>query len=229
MDMKRLLTYLFVCSAVLLTGCASGVKMPLQDDQPLATTAKPVLLTSIDMKNKYKERFQPQVLFVHVFRVTDGKEELIPFQMDSKGLYWGEEDADPLKHFVRFELDPGEYRLQGAYAQARAFPVIGFFYLPLHMQFKVTPETKVTYLGAIQGTVRERQGNEFRAGSVVPLIDQSVAGASGGTFEVAVIDNYDADIKTFKKLFPAIQNVEITRSILPPFDRQKAQAWWEAN
>jgi hypothetical protein len=97
------------------------------------------------------------------------------------------------------------------------------------MQFKVTPETKVSYLGAIQGTVRERQGDEFRAGSVIPLIDQSVAGASGGTFEVAVVDNYETDIKTFKKLFPAIQNVEVQRSILPPFDRQKAQAWWEKN
>lgn len=229
MDMKRLLSYLFVCLAIFLTGCAGGVKMPLQDDAPLSTTAKPVLLTSIDIKNKYKERYQPQILFVHVFRVADGKEELIPFQMDSKGLHWGEEDEDPLKHYVRFELDPGEYRLQGAFAQARAFPVVAFFYVPMHMQFKVTPEPKVTYLGAIEATVRERQGNEFRAGSVVPLIDQSVAGASGGTFEVAVADKYDADVKTFKKLFPAIQNVEINKSLLPAFDRQKAQTWWEKN
>jgi hypothetical protein len=44
-----------------------------------------------------------------------------------------------------------------------------------------------------------------------------------------VVDNYETDIKTFKKLFPAIQNVEVQRSILPPFDRQKAQAWWEKN
>lgn len=228
MDMKRLLSYLVVCIAVFLTGCASGVKMPLQDEKPLATSAKPILLASIDIKNKYKERYQPQILFVHVARMVDGKEELIPFEMDKKGLYWGKEDEDPLKHYVRLELDPGEYRLHGAYAQARAFPIIGFFYLPLHMQFKVT-ESKVTYLGAIQATVRERQGNEFRAGAPIPLIDQSVAGASGGTFEVAVADNSEADLATFRQLFPAIQEVEIGKSILPPFDRPKVQAWWEAN
>ena len=84
-------------------------------------------------------------------------------------------------------------------------------------------------IGHIEATVRERQGDEFKAGSSIPLIDQAVVGASGGTFDVAITDALSTDEALFRSKFPALTNVEIKRAILPPFDRLKAQQWWEAH
>lgn len=76
--------------------------------------------------------------------------------------------------------------------------------------------------------MRERQGNEFRAGPVIPLIDQGVAGASGGTFDIVVSDQWDTDQALFEKNFPALKGIEVRKSLVPAFDRAKAQKLWEA-
>lgn len=71
--------------------------------------------------------------------------------------------------------------------------------------------------------------NEFRAGLPFPLVDQAVTGFSGGTFDVEIIDQFEKDELEFKSRFPALRDVNIQKAILPPFDRTKAQKWWEAN
>jgi len=78
-------------------------------------------------------------------------------------------------------------------------------------------------------TVRERQGNEFKAGASIPLIDQAVVGASGGTFDVEISDQFATDEALFRDKFVALKDIEIRKAILPPFDRAKAQKWWEDN
>jgi hypothetical protein len=226
--MFRFIAAALLTTTVLLTGCASGLKMPLQDDAPLAASAKPLLLLSVDMKNAYRERFQPLVRAVHVTRQVGGKEELIAFSMDSKGSYWGEKEDQPARHMVRLELEPGQYQLRGVLATASAFPFTASYYLPLLLPLTVT-DSRVTYLGNINATVRERQGDEFKAGPSIPLLDQTAAGASGGTFDVQISDAATADLALFTKLFPALKAVEVNTSLLPAFDRARAQAWWEAN
>ena len=61
----------------------------------------------------------------------------------------------------------------------------------------------------------------------MPLIDQSVTGISGGTFDVTIRDGSEADLPTFTTRFPVLNNRSIQKSILSPWDREKAQAWWE--
>jgi hypothetical protein len=78
-------------------------------------------------------------------------------------------------------------------------------------------------VGHVWATVRERQDNEFKAGPVVPLIDQAVAGASGGTFDVETTDEFATDEAAFRSKFPALAGVEMAKAILPGFDRNKAQ------
>jgi hypothetical protein len=77
--------------------------------------------------------------------------------------------------------------------------------------------------------VRERQENEFKAGPSIPLIDQAVAGASTGTFDIKISDNFVKDEAIFRSKFPALVGVPIRKSILPAFDRANAQKWWEAH
>lgn len=83
------------------------------------------------------------------------------------------------------------------------------------------------YLGHINATVRKRIGGEFKAGASIPLIDQAIAGASGGTFDIEISDQWENDKTKFLTKFPALASVEIKKSILPPFNRKRAQEWWE--
>ena len=204
--------------------------MPFQSDtERVVQDSKPIYLLTVEVKNINKERYQPEIRNIHVVRDAGaGKQEFLSFSMDSKGTYYGENEDQPAKYFVRVQLEPGSYTLRGMYAMGRAFPIIGNFYVPLHAPLQVTG-AGVTYLGAISATVRERQGNEFKAGPSIPLIDQAIAGASTGTFDVVISDRYDEDVALFRKLFPALKEQGVTKAVLPPFDRARAQAWWEAN
>ncbi|WOD16795.1 hypothetical protein [Paraburkholderia kirstenboschensis] len=72
----------------------------------------------------------------------------------------------------------------------------------------------------------ERKDGELRAGPVIPLIDQAATGFSGGTWNISVSDQFDADVAEFKKDFPALTNASIEREVLPAWDKQKATDWW---
>lgn len=73
--------------------------------------------------------------------------------------------------------------------------------------------------------MRERQGNEFHAGPVIPLIDQAAVGASGGTFDVEVVDAESSDEALFRTRFPALRTATIHKAMPPAFDRPPTQKW----
>jgi len=220
-----------VAAAVLLSGCATRTKMAFEDDaQQLTPTSKPVYLMTATLKNSYKTRYQPRVLVAHVEKAgaKDAADKL-NFTMDAKAKH-EEEDSETTgnTYLMRLELDAGDYEIRGLTSLARAFPVNGFFFTPMHSPLKAGGPG-VFYLGHVTATVRERQGEEFKAGPVIPLIDQAVAGASGGTFDVTISDELATDEALFRSKFPALKGATIKKAILPAFDRAKAQKWWEAN
>ncbi len=227
--MFRLLSALLLSATFVLGGCANRLSMPLQEDGATPNPAKHLALLTLDLRNDYRERYQPVPWSVTVVQKVDGNETAFNFPMDRKGSYWGEKDENPVaRYLVRLELQPGPYEIRGVSMGASAFPFNASMFLPL-----LAPVTgaagEVVYLGNVTANVRERQGNEFRAGAVIPLLDQSAAGASGGTWEVTISDKADADLALFRKRFTGLEKTEIKRAVLPPFDRAKVQAWWEKN
>jgi hypothetical protein len=42
-----------------------------------------------------------------------------------------------------------------------------------------------------------------------------------------VEDKWSIDEATFLARYPGLKGIEIQKAILPPFDRPKAQKWWE--
>ena len=61
------------------------------------------------------------------------------------------------------------------------------------LNFLMDKQAKLNESSKAQATVRERTGNEFKAGPSLPLIDQAIAGASGGIFDVDISDRWDTD------------------------------------
>ena len=104
----------------------------------------------------------------------------------------------------------------------------GRFQAPLHAL--IPPYSNgIFYLGHVSQTVRERSGNEFRAGPLEPRVDQFLSGFSDGTFDVEIEDLYDDDIAALHTLEPIFSTLAIQPRILLPFDRKQAQHRWEEN
>jgi hypothetical protein len=187
-------------------------------------TSKPIFLMTATLKNDYKPSFQPDLKTVELTMPGAATEQPLRFAMDDKG----KDEAHPTgagnRFLIRLELAPGAYELRGFRSLGNVFPILAHYYTPLIIPMEAK-SPGVYYLGHIDATVRERQGDEFRAGSLLPLVDQIVAGASGGTFDVDVKDAFDVDEARFRAKFPALNGVTIQKAVLPPFDRSKAQKW----
>jgi hypothetical protein len=227
---NRFLLLLAVVCAILLSGCATPNKMALANDGERATeSAQPILLMTATLKNTYKTSFQPMLSVVFVEKPgAQQASDRLNFTMDDRGRLETGDVATGNTYLLRMAVPPGEYELVGFSSFARSFPFVGYYFTPMHAHLKIDGPG-VYYLGHIDASVRERQGEEFRAGSVVPLLDQSVAGASSGTFDVVISDHYVADELLFRARFPALAGAAIRPAVLPPFNRAAAQQWWETH
>jgi hypothetical protein len=226
----RAASLVVLTGALLLAGCATPTQMAFGDDaERLEPKSKPVLLMAVTLKNQYRTSIQPRMIVLHVEK-PDAKEarDRLNFRVDEKSRI--ETDAAPTgnTYLLRLPLEPGKYQLMGLSSMGRSFPITGLYFTPMHMPLEVK-EGGVYYLGHVQATIRERQGNEFRAGPPLPLIDQALIGASGGTFDVEVIDDQPLDEALFRARFPVLRDVTIRKALLPAFDRAYAQKWWEAH
>ena len=217
-------------ASVLLAGCATPTSMPLANDADgLKPDSKTVFLMTATLENRLRSSFQPDLFVVHVEK-RDAKEraDRLNFTMDDKAKVERDDAKQGNRYLLRFELPPGEYVIRGFTGFSGIFPVRGTFFAPLHADVRSTVPG-VYYLGHVSAVMRERKGDEFRAGPPIPLIDQAVTGFSLGTFDIVVEDRLDAELTELRARFPALRTVSIQRDILLPFDRSKAQAFWEAN
>ena len=214
--------------AWLLSGCATPTKLAFAADPK--TPPKPdeqIFLMTANFRNIYHTSHQMNLLVVHVQKPgATEKKDRINFTMDKSAK--AETGSAELgnSYYLSMKLPPGNYVIEGFTCLSRSFPTQTFFFAPLHTELNVAGPG-VFYLGHVDARVRERQDNEFKAGPSVPLIDQAVGGASGGTFDIELSDQWDADREMFVSRFPALTDVAVVKAVLPPFDRARAQEWWE--
>lgn len=219
---------IFIIAAVaLISGCATVHEMGVKKDtKHLKLDNKGLLLMSVQVANEYKPDYQPQVIVAFVEKPNaQSKEDRHNFKTDLEGTI---SSSDGSRYLLRMELEPGKYVVRGASCMYRSLFLIGSCFIPIHADIVVEPN-KVTYLGRVKGVMKERKDEEFRAGPLIPLVDQSVTGFSQSTFEVFISDQSDEDLTAYKSLFPVLSTAEIETRILPPFDRKRAQVWWETD
>ncbi len=119
------------------------------------------------------------------------------------------------EYLVSVDLEPGEYslgRIEGEGLAGGGFLIAGHFGFPVNARF--TLSSGITYLGHVKMTNRERKEGEQRSGGIFPLIDQTVCGFSGGTFDVTVSDRSETDIPAFIEAYPRLKDVNITKAIM---------------
>jgi hypothetical protein len=211
--------------------------MPFQSGSDVPSERKGVFLMTATLKNSYRPSMELDLTFVQVCQkgATDSS-ACVVFRVDDKAkpTTGGAEGGN--RYFFRMQLERGEYEI----SVLHGWGGYGFFgdpfVVPIHAEVK-SSGTGVSYLGHVAVTMRERKTGEFRAGPPVfvwGLGGLMMAAATdlnsyGGTFDVEITDQSEHDIASFMNRFAALRGAGIQVSILPTFDRAKAQRRWEAD
>jgi hypothetical protein len=168
----------------------------------------------LKVANVYRTSYQPHAKIVFV-KSSGEKGETFAFQIAAPFQASPVETDQFEEVLVSLALAPGQYELTNVFVTAGTFPMAGNGAAPINSVFQIPPG-KAVYLGRIEAVRRERKGDEPRAGSIIPLIDQAVTGFSGGTFDVRIVDRYDQDMTILKTEFPALGRIAVEKQILPP-------------
>lgn len=219
--MNRLVgSVIFGCA--LLSGCATVNPMAINDKSvTVDTTSKSLVLMTVDISRSEKSCFEPKPLEIMFFKLPGQSKQ------DQQNFRLNEDDdtvdeGDHTIYLARMALAPGQYTFNSIWGQAKAFPFVGMFSVPLFLNLTVKPNS-IIYVGRVVATLRPRNGNEFSAGGMFPLIDQSVTGLSTGTWDIAIEDRSQKDIPLFRSNYHALASVSIESTILPSFDRAAVQ------
>jgi len=203
------------CALVLLSGCVSTRPMALSSKtQKIDVGQESVALMTVRLGNTFKLSRQPHFKYVQVRR-DDGTAEDLNYEI-AEILAQSEDETNQFEEAaLSFPLRPGRYQLRFIWVTSPSLLAPGSGSVPIYSRFEIKPG-QVVYLGRAEAIRRERKSDdELRAGSIIPLIDQSISGFSGGTFDVAIRDSYDEDLAKLRKRYPALQGAQIAKALLP--------------
>jgi hypothetical protein len=187
---------------------------------------KSLLLMTMTLSHRNSTERAPKLAVLYIERPdAQSKADRQNFIPDGTGRIV---DGAATTYDLRMAILPGAYEIVSAGGFIRVFPFIAQIMIPLQFDLHV-PTDSVVYLGHIDADLRPMKQGEFRAGPLLPLIDQAAMGVSDGTFDVTVSDQSATDIPQFRAAFPALRSANIRLQILPPFDEAKAYAWWNAH
>lgn len=192
-------------AVLVLAGCASQKPMTLETKKG-AAAGKSVGIFTLRTENSWKPAFEPQVRQIKIMPASGKAQAFVvakPHKKQSKGF---------LEYLVSIDMDPGAYTLDEVNGVATGFLISGHFEFPVNGRFELG--NGVTYLGHVSMANRERREGEPRSGGVLPLIDQSVVGFAGGTFDVTISDQSQTDIPDFLRTYPKLQGVNIGKAIM---------------
>jgi hypothetical protein len=215
MNSNRALRFLnrVICNLVLLIfaaftfgGCATHMTLDANKGS-LAKVTKPIGIFTLRTENVYKPSYQPEAKKITF--VSSSSQAKTTFDL-SKPYKQGKKEY--LEYLVSVDLEPGNYSVGNVEGGGSGFLISGNFNFPVKAHFDLA--SGIAYLGHITMTNRERKEGEERSGSVFPLIDQSVCGFSGGTFDITVTDRGETDVPDFVQAYPALKDVNVTKTIM---------------
>jgi hypothetical protein len=201
-----------------LAGCAANMPLTANQDT-LDLSNESIALVSVKVANQYKSSYQPGMMYAFFFpEGEDGEKTHIDIKTDPVVS----EDDKYNEYILNFSLKPGTYNFAAIWGQYQV-PLLlnATCVIPLNLKVEIKPNC-VSYLGHIDAVIRKRNNDgEQRAGAVVPLLDQAVVGFSGGTFDVAISDQYGEDMGRFLAKYPALNNVTVEKNVLSQWVRPK--------
>jgi len=209
--------YAFLLFAFMFVGCATVRPSALnQNVKAIDISQESIAIFTVKVANKYKPSYQPKVMYVFVWQNDKEGNKKYSFKVDGE---YRKIENEYNEYIISFQLPPGKYKLRELFAQSGIFPVRGTFSIPIYSTFEIEAN-KIIYLGHIEAYVKKRtRDDELRAGLVIPLIDQAVVGASGGTFVIEINDLFKNDIELFKIKYHYLSDYNIENRTLSPWKK----------
>jgi hypothetical protein len=207
--MKSLKLLMVAALSIGMVGCANVAKMPLQTNvTTVDTSQKSILVARVRVKNENRPSHQPNLNTVVLTTQEKAQSFAAPTLL-------AESPDIGREYFVSMDVVPGKTKLNYMFF-VRSIPMLLMANAMVNLDYEIdVPSNKVVYLGNIVATIVPRtDDSQPRAGAVIPLIDQSVAGFSSGTFKVDISDQYTADTKDMIAKFPALAGKEIVKNVL---------------
>jgi len=217
LSVSRVFSAMLMVGVLLAGGCATVKDPALSGDVSSVDTSKESIgFFTIKVSNSKNKSYQPNVKMVFIWEDKTGDRERYSFKVSEA---YSSKENEFNEYVVSFQLKPGKYVMREIFAQSGFFPVIGTFSVPSFKKMEV-PNNKIVYFGHIDANVVERGGDDqLRAGPVIPLIDQAVVGASGGTFVIDIQDRYVADSELVRKKFPYLSGKDIENMTLAKWEK----------
>lgn len=206
---KTLSRLVLVALMGVFAGCANVSKMPLNDTaSAVDVSQKSILVAKLTITNVNKPGHQPNLLAVFL----NQNEKDLSF---TQPTLIADMDERGKEYFISMQAEPGKATLKLA-RFLRQIPLLlnAMADLPFEYEIEV-PANQVVYIGNINAVIKPRGEDQPRAGLVIPLIDQAVAGFSNGTFDVQITDNYDEDIEELRAKYPYLASREVAKIVLP--------------
>ncbi|MFT3783854.1 MAG: hypothetical protein QM790_17730 [Nibricoccus sp.] len=227
--MKRLFAACSLAFALIYSGCATHHGMATLDENTAAKPTKAVYLLSVTLKNTLIPAYQPKLVSIKVHKLVQSNYPVIQlFETDQQAKNETFTPTTGNTYLLRFELEPGEYSLLGLNSLGESMFISSPFFTPVQGRISAS-KPGIYYLGHIEVNIRERKGDEFHAGGILPTQEQRLTGGFGGTFDVEITDQWATDEEKFQTRFPALTKATVQKSVLSPFNRARAQAWWMLN
>jgi hypothetical protein len=210
MPPRRILSGLVLLASMAgISGCATT--MPLQPGGRAPDLEKStVFVARVKIRNDNRKEKQPELINL-VIGVGNA-----PTQPFGKPTLIRNDKEGGKDYFASFEAPVGpKVTVESVGFMYHGFLVTAFAVAPIQVTLEV-PQKKLVYLGRLDAVIVPREGNEDkpRAGAVLPLIDQAVAGFSNGSWDLKVTDDLDADMAALKEQYPFIANLPVEKAIL---------------
>jgi hypothetical protein len=204
-----------------LVGCATVKEAPISSTTTSVDTSKEsIAFMTVKVSNQKNTSYQPNLNNVFVWEKKEKDVQKHSFKV-IKPINTAPNQYN--EYVVSFNVAPGEYVIRSLFGRSGIFPFIGNFLIPFYKQVSI-PSNKVVYLGHVDATIVDRTSdNQLRAGPVIPLIDQAIVGASGGTFKIDIQDHFEADTAYIKEKFPAFKSINIENMLLSPWVQPSAK------
>ncbi len=166
-----------------------------------------IVVMSVEMTNEYRPNYGPTRLGIRIEKIksSDERTHIGASEVVSEG-------ANSV--LVTQQIAPGSYTVKSLSGASFKFPINGGIDFTVNAPFEVPPQS-VVYLGRVALVNKEKKNADDQAtGSAIPLLDQAVAGFSGGTLQVALLDRYAQDMVTLKRDYPALLKADVLRAPL---------------
>ncbi len=212
-----------ICAVLLTTIFLTGCAVPIDKKATsLDLSKESIVVISMKMTNAYRPAFKPTTLGMAVSSRIEKSPpaqsapvgQTVPPYASTQKRGQANVTFPDNEALVLLRLPPGPYKLSRLWGMTIKFPIQAEMSYAVNADFNVPPQA-VVYLGHLDIVNKERIDKDDQAsGFAIPLIDQAVAGFSGGTLGVALSDHYERDIGMFRAEYPVTMNVPVVRAPL---------------